>query len=210
MKRLIRVLLQTPESPTSLSLIAFGLFAVLLSSVTSVYSQGKQRLVHWPEIPMTDRHVTSSNYYSVLAEIDVLEISDVTVSGKSITLGEGFAADDEWLKNLTVRVKNVSNINITSVQLNFFLPEIMPGGPLVTLCYGCGDVGKGEILAPGEEVEMRIVFYSWLLGQINAKSSLSNITSAEVQNMIVTTPEGKRLFSGCVRTTSVKNACPKP
>jgi hypothetical protein len=146
----------------------------------------------------------------VLAQIEALQINDITVGGKSITIGQSFAADDEWLKSLTVRVKNVSSLSNSKVQLNLFLPEIMPGGPLVTLCYGCGDVGKGQTIMAGEEVEMRLVFYSWLVDQINAKSSLSRITRAEIHDTIVSLPDGRQLLSGCVRTASLKNACPTP
>jgi hypothetical protein len=84
----------------------------------------------------------------------------------------------------------------------------MPGGPLVTLCYGCGDVGKGQSIMAGEEVEMRLVLYPWLADQIKAKSSLSQITRAEIHDTIVTLPDGRNWLSGCVRTASPKNACP--
>jgi hypothetical protein len=147
----------------------------------------------------------------VLAQIEALEIVSVTVGSKSITIGEVFSADDLWLKTLTFRVKNVSNLSFSVAQLNLFLPEIMPGGPLVILCYGCGDdFGKVKHIAPGEEVEMKVAFYHWLTDQINAKSSLSKITKAEIQQLIVTQPDGQKWISRCVRTANPKNSCPKP
>ena len=166
-------------------------------------------MVQWPEIIINQVNTAGSGYSQELAKIEALEITDIAVGRNSITVGEFFTADDEWLKNLTVRVKNISSLNISSIQMNLFLPQIMPGGPLVTLCYGCGNVGNGQSIVPGAEVEMKIVFYGWLADQINAKSSLSKITKAEIQNIIVKLPDGRKWLTFCVRTTSLKNACPK-
>jgi len=61
---------------------------------------------------------------------------------------------------------------------------------------------------PGAEVEMKLVFYSWLANQINAKSSLSLISKAEIQNIIVKLADGRKWLTGCLRTANLKNACP--
>ena len=82
--------------------------------------------------------------------------------------------------------------------------------PLVALCFGCGAAGKGDAIDPGEEVEMKLFYYSWLLDQINSKSSLSKITRAEVGHLRVTLIDGRQLVSGCIKTADQKNACPKP
>lgn len=92
--------------------------------------------------------------------------------------------------------------------MDLFLPEIMPGGPLVTLCFGCGGVGKGQSMVPGQEVELKLVFYGWLLDQINKKSSLSMITRAEIQEFIYTLPDGRKWLTRCLKSANPKNACP--
>jgi hypothetical protein len=172
-------------------------------------SQSTKRMVHWPENPINYANAKSADS-EMLEQIDMVEITDVTAGGKSVTLGQPFEADDEWLKTLSVRIKNVSQVSISKVQMNFFLPQLMPGGPLVALCYGCGDVGKGDPIDPGEEAEMKLFYYSWLLDQINSKSSLSKITKAEVWHMRITTLDGRQFVSGCIKTADRKNACPKP
>ena len=194
---------------TSLPLL-LAVFSVVLLSRTAVFSQSKDRIIHWSE-PVIIINTPGSGHSAVLAQIEALEIVDITVGSKSITIGEAFSADDLWLKSLTFRVRNVSNLSFSVAQLNLFLPEIMPGGPLVTLCYGCGDAfGKVKNIAPGEEVEMKVVFYNWLTDQINAKSNLSRITKAEIQQLIVTQTDGQKWISRCVRTASLKNSCPMP
>lgn len=186
---------------------SISLLAVTFLAANPSFSQDKQRLVHWPEIPFHAGAAKSATS-TIVAQLDVLEIVDVTVGGKSVTLGESFAADDEWLKTLAVRLKNISSTSISKVQLNLFLPQIMPGGPMVTLFYGSN---TEKSIGPGEEVEMKVVHYDWLLGQINSKSSLSNITKAEIQHMYVTLAGGKVLVSQCVKTAKQKNACvPNP
>jgi hypothetical protein len=198
------------KSQPNCSWLIVRLLAVVLLTTTSVFSQSKERIVQWSKTPISDRNTKGSGQLEVLPQIEALEIRAITVGGKSVAIDESFAAGDEWLESLTVRVKNVSSHSVSKVQLDLFLPEIMPGGPLVTLCYGCGGVANGQSIMAGEEVDMKIVFYSWLVGQINARSSLSNITRAEIQNTLLTLENGRRVISGCVRTASLKNACPTP
>jgi membrane-bound metal-dependent hydrolase YbcI (DUF457 family) len=189
--------------------VSVSVLVVMFLATSPAFSQDKQRKVFWPEIPY-HANAAKSSISTIVPQIEVLEIVDVTIGGKPVTLGEDFTADDEWLKNLTVRIKNISRTTITSVQLNLFLPQVMPGGPMVTLCYGCGNVGKN--IDPGEEVEMKTVFYDWLAGEITARSSFAKISKAEIYEMRLTVSGGgKMLVSQCVKTTRQKNACiPNP
>lgn len=183
-----------------------SMFVVTFVAASPAFSQDKKRIIKWQEAPIPAGAIMSSTK-KVVPQIDVLEIVDFAVAGKSIAMGESFTADEEWLQNLTVRIKNISNTGISIVQLNFFLPQLMPGGPMVTLCYGCGDVGIGKTISPGDEVELKIAHYRWLTESITAKVSLADIDKAEIQNMIVTPVEGQPWFSSCVKTTKPKNAC---
>jgi hypothetical protein len=184
------------------------LLAVVLLSVTSAFSQSKNRIVEWSEPPISNRNTRASGDTQVLPQIEGLEINDITVGGKSITIGQSFATDDDWLKSLTVRIRNISSLSISVLQMTLMLPETMPGGPVVTLCYGCGPAGTGQSIMPGGEVEMKSLFYSWLTDKINEKSSLSKITKVQIHDIIVTMADGRKWLSGCVRTANLKNACP--
>lgn len=186
-----------------------SVLVITFLAATPAFAQDKQRIIRWNDpIPAG---IIKSSQYIVVPRIEVLEIVDVAVGGKSITFGESFTADDEWVKNLTVRVRNISQRSISVVQFNLFLTDLMPGGPMVTLCHGCGDVAKGQSIAPGDEAELKIVFYDWLLGQIKAKSPLSLVTNAEIKDMLVTLHDGKILYSQCVKAANQNNACaPKP
>lgn len=189
-----------------LHVLFIGLLALVLLPVTSVFSQDKHRIVEWHYPPISERNTVSATGKQVVSQIDVLEIIDVNIGETPIKLEQVFTADDSWLEKLTFRVRNVSSAKLSKVQMNLFLPEIMPGGPMVTFCYGCGAT-LGQSILPGQEVEMEIVFYSWLTEQINKKSSLSVITKAEINDITVTAADGRSWLSGCVRTVDPKNAC---
>ena len=183
----------------------------VLLATTSVFSQSKERTLRWAEIPISNRNTVSAVAGSqVLAQIESLEIKDISVAGKSITMGQPFAADDNWVTSLKLRVKNISDQNIKLIQINMMLPEIEDGGPLIPICYGCGGVGTGRSMMPGDEVQMKVVFQQWVTDQIKSKSNPSLITKAQIHDITVMQSDGKRLLSGCMRTTDPKSACPTP
>ena len=180
--------------------------AFVLLATTSVVPQSKNRVLQWGELPFSSSNTIGAPGTQVLAQIEALEIKDISVAGKSISIGQPFAAGDDWLMSLTLRVKNISDQSFSSIQINLILPEIMPGGPLVPLCHGCRDPGKG--IKPGDEFEMKVLFQEWVTDQIKSKTTLSSITKAQIQDISVKHPGGTKLLSGCLRTADQKSACP--
>ena len=190
------------------ALLAIRVSALVFLGATSAFAQSKNRILQWAEIPISNLNTIGAPGTEVLQQIQVLEIKEISVSGKSITIGQPFAADDDWLVSLTLRVKNVSDQSFSSIQIDTILPEIMPGGPLVSLFYGSGAKGMPQIIKPGDEFEMKVASPQWVTDQIKSKSSLSAITKAQIQHISAKQPDGKKLLSGCIRTTDPKSACP--
>ena len=186
---------------------SFFCLALIVLAATSVSSQTKQRTVFWSENQVNYANAIGRDSQP-MAQIEALEIIDVRVGDKPIMLGDAFAAGDDWLKSLTVRIKNVSNLTIKTVQMNLFLPELMPGGPMLHLCFGCGLIGTDETIAPGEEVDLKLAFYKWVVETIEKKSSLPMITKAEIWDFRVTLEDGKSWIISCMKTANPKNACP--
>ncbi|HLL74336.1 MAG TPA: hypothetical protein VK421_03655 [Pyrinomonadaceae bacterium] len=57
-----------------------------------------------------------------------VEIGDVKFKGKAIKFGEEIDGDETWLRDVSVRVKNVSDKTITYLRLDFVFPDpIRPG-----------------------------------------------------------------------------------
>ena len=154
---------------------------------------------------------TPGGQSNALAQFDSFEIEDITVEGKSITVSQPFSASDDWLKTITVRIKNVSQQKFQMIQVTLGLPEIM-GGPIIPVCFGCALDDRRKGIAPGEEVELQTVhsdkFYNWVKTSISRKTSLSNITTAQIQETYAVLWDGTELVSECVKTVNPQNACP--
>jgi hypothetical protein len=132
------------------SSLRFKIIAVILLGATLVFAvPPRSRIVKkfsWPDAPV--------------------EIVGVMVKGKPVTFAKAFPADDKWLGNLTVRIKNVSARQVTWARVALkFLQQDEHGSQLTDLMtYGIGrtDVekfrGGGPPLKPGETA---VVSYSW-------------------------------------------------
>ena len=59
---------------------------------------------------------------------EVVEIGEIKVSQKAVDYGKAFAADDEWLSKVAVRVKNISNRPIVFLEIGFDFPETKASG----------------------------------------------------------------------------------
>ena len=70
--------------------------AVVVMCVHASTAQTKKRLVPFPDWSLDNTDDEAS-----------LELVEIRIAGKPIALENTFAADDNWLKNMTLRVKNI-------------------------------------------------------------------------------------------------------
>lgn len=191
------------------SLVSLLITVVFLTTTT--FSQSREKVIEWSKSPIGSNNERTSASLELSKQIEVIEVVDFVVGSQSIIAGKSFASDDDWLRNLTVRVRNVSNQRIARVQMTIVLPELGIS-PDIPFCYGCSPAEKEKGIMPGETVELGMPgggFYEWVKNRIaDKKLSLSQITKAEIHHWYVTLPSGPTLFSGCVKTTDSKNACP--
>ncbi len=183
---------------------------LLVFAATTDYSQTQNKVIVWSKSPIGSHNETTPPDVKLFPQIDGVEIEEIAVGGKSRIVGEGFAADDDWLKTITVRVKNISSQRLISVQITLVLPE-MGQSPDIPLCYGCAAAEKEKGIVPGESVELKMLgggFYDWLRSRIAENGAVSRITKAEIHHVYVTLPAGPTWFSGCIKTANLKNACP--
>lgn len=187
--------------------------AVLLLAAASIFPQGRQKVIEWAKSPVGSEVRTPPNILP-LDRIDGLELEAVAAVGKRVTIGRGFVADDDWLRTITFRVKNISGRQLKAVQLTLILPEIgIVGGPDIVFCYGCAEAEREKGIAPGEKFELKILsgdsYYEWVKGKIKARGDLSRISKAQIREVVVTLPGDLHWLSGCVKTASAKNSCPR-
>jgi hypothetical protein len=196
---------------TSFRLQALISLALLFCLVTIGFSQTGTKTVEWPKNPGSRIRRVGPGM-RLLQMHDSIEIEEVTVEGKPITIGKSFTATDHWLKSIRIRVRNISNQPVSMIQMTFILPE-MNASPDIPLCYGCSVAEKNKGVAPGEEVELKILgggFYNWVVGSATReKDSIAAISKAEIRDTLLVLPSGEQWVSECVKTADSKNACPK-
>jgi hypothetical protein len=145
------------------------------------------------------------------AQFDDFEIEEILVEGKPITIGQPFSAGEDWLNDITIRIKNISQQTFATIQMTLVLPEIKRG-PDIPVCYGCPADQRAKGFGPGDEVELKTLhdakFYNWVKTSISENAPLSTITTAQIRDTLAILPGGSSLLSECVRTANPLNACP--
>ena len=103
------------KPPVSLTLRSGALVTLMLAACASVLPQSQSRVIEWPKVSTfnSKTFTTPDNHY--VDRIDEVEIESVNVEGPTVTFGSTFPASDEWLKNLSFKVKNVSTRKIKQV-----------------------------------------------------------------------------------------------
>jgi hypothetical protein len=93
---------------------------------------------------------------------DALSVTEIKVSGQSVTPGRPFAAGADWLRGLTLRVRNDSAKPIASAQIHISFPEASYHGGGIGFSFrhgstrpgGDGGAAGAKPLLPGEEAEL--------------------------------------------------------
>jgi hypothetical protein len=109
-----------------------------------------------------DERVLEISDYKPDSDQNLLAISEINIAGHPIAPGLPFTADQDWLRSLTVRVKNTSAKPMAIINLGFGLPEVRyhDGGVGFQLYYSTKLAGGAHVapgakpLLPGEETEL--------------------------------------------------------
>lgn len=189
----------------SMSLILF----CLLCGASSTSSQTQSKLIEWQPKPMGSNNERWTDGTQLFRVLDQVQIESVAVE-EPITIGQSFTADDDWLKSIVFRVRNLSGQQLAAIQLTLILPQMDQASPDVIYCYGCAPEEKAKGIAPGETVEVKILrdeYYDFVKSRAVDKGGISQISRAQIREMFVTLRDGTRWVSGCIKTADAKNAC---
>ena len=138
--------------------------------------------------------------------IDDIELEDILIDGRSILIGEPFIGD---FRNLSFRVKNVSDKPISFVQITVILPEVAkpPQVPFVLPRLADGKTAKP--LLPGEESDLKLpegVLYNWVKDTVSSQGKdLQTLTKASIDIIIL----GTQNSGGCIKSRDPRNGCPR-
>jgi hypothetical protein len=152
------------SSGKRMALLGFAVIILLLAH--PAIGQVKKRLIPLPDW---------ATKYEEDEEIQ-LELIEIRVAGKPVVLGQPFDADENWLKNMTLRVKNISDRPIVAFGVGGGLlsgvdEELPPSASFRDgIAWNWGkafDPGKGRptgaVLKPGETVELSYMHESELM-----------------------------------------------
>ncbi len=137
----------------------YAAFLVLILSVLSI-AQVSQRVVDWHPQIIPGKFKAGGCGILFPSEISALEVIEIKVADKPVVLGQAFDANEDWLKTLSVKVKNVSGKPISLVRTSFNLPEAKneKGTMGFSLIYGeefsnsDTDNKPQKVIFPGQEV----------------------------------------------------------
>jgi hypothetical protein len=184
---------------------------LIIYASSFAFPQTQSKLIEWQEKPMGSNNERWGDGTQLFRMLDRVEIEKLTV-GKPITMGQAFTADDDWLRNLVIRVRNISGRHIATIQVTLVLPQMGPGSPDVVYCYGCARAEKAKGIAAGEAVDLRMIgdeFYDFVKSRAAENGGISQIHKAQIREMYVTLPDKTRWVSGCIKTSDIKDACPR-
>jgi hypothetical protein len=191
----------------------FMLMILLVYGVTSALAQAPDKVVLWPDYPMG--RITRVAPGTRLSQIEeALEIMDIVVDGKSITIGESFASSDNWIRNLSVRVKNISGQPIQSIEMAIVLPEVsLSDGRNIgfSLRGGSTPAGKQKAIMPGEEIKLEWIGIEYQKFQERwaQLKGMDHVTKAMVGMTAVMFTDGTVWGNDCLRATNPRSSCPR-
>lgn len=139
-------------------------------------------------------------------ENEPIEFLKVESDGKTVKLNEKFAQENDWLKDLTIKFKNISDKPIVYVSMAVDFPETDSTGKRMFhfLKYGVPLYAppmpndKKELLAPGDTAEVRLSpeEYTTLTDFLIQRHLLSDLTKANFRIMTVHFADGMIWGSG--------------
>jgi hypothetical protein len=194
---------------TQLARSAF--FMLALAFCQPIAAQSK--IIVWPKEPghLIRPAGTPGGQANALVQFDSFQIEEILVEGKPVIIGQVFNASDDWLNDITIRIRNISQQKLATIQMTLILPEIK-FGPEIPICYGCAADQRSKGLAPGEVAELKTLrsdkFYNWVKTSIAEKAPLSTITRAQIRDTLAILSDGSSWLSECVKAANPLNACP--
>jgi hypothetical protein len=184
------------------------LLMVILFASLPAFAQRQSKLIEWPKVSVYNSKTRTTTDNHIVDRIDEIEIQAILVEGQTIIIGERFSATDDWLKNISFRVKNVSGKQIKQIQITLVLPEIFRS-PQIQYVFRSE---KPSFIESGTEVQLTMPgggLYPWVKSRIEEEqSTLARVNRAQILVSYVTMADETLLSSDCVKTSDLRNACP--
>lgn len=135
---------------------------------------------------------------------DPVTISETKLGDRELARNEEFDADDEWLRNVSFKVKNRSNKNVTFVGIDMYFPDTENTGAIMLrpLRFGQWPARPDPAMAPlslkpGETIEISLGHqYASLKRFLESRQSISTIKNLMVRVFVVIFDDGTKWGGG--------------
>ncbi len=140
----------------------FVLLAVVTGASLDLQAQQRDRVITTIRSGVVE-NIRQPGGPLTYTNLKVVEVIGFSLGGVTITPGQVFQADDDWLTNLRVKVRNISEKSNSHLRMSFALPEakfIQDGRKYSmghSLEYKAGakvNDTEMKVILPGEEVEL--------------------------------------------------------
>ena len=147
------------------------------------------------EVEPRERHVTEDS--------DALSVTEIRVNGQIVTPGQPFTAGADWLRTLTVRVRNDAAKPITYVQFHFTLPETRRDNSYAGFFLHFNRMMLGWVVAdpakqlpPGEEADLSFIGgeYESTLTFVGQRSGVTEFTRLWISQAHIFFADGTRAY----------------
>jgi hypothetical protein len=107
----------------SINAILFSLFLALVANASlSLQAQQRERVITSFRSAMRNTMMKPGGS-PMPTDVIAVEVLGFNLAGIPVNLDQPFRADDDWLKDLRVRVKNISEKPISHLRIIFSVPE---------------------------------------------------------------------------------------
>lgn len=181
----------------------FLLFLLVLSMIP-VFFATKKIIVAFSQTKDRNRKEISKATF----DPEPVEIVEITSDGKKLKLNEKFTQEDDWLKDFTIKFKNISGKPILYVSIVIGFPETDSTGNRMVyfLKYGVNPLiqknGKDDfmLLAPDETVEVKLTpeKRTKLKDFLAQRHFLADLTKAHLTLMVVHFEDGTYWSAGSI------------
>lgn len=156
-----------------------------------------------PDLKAGERIVELTSLRAMLPDdSEAISVTGIKVNGRSVAPGQPFAAEADWLRTLTVRVRNDSAKPIASVRVSFGFPEASYHGGGLGFRLGYGERMPGreaaapatKPLLPGEEAELALTGDEYEMNRnfASRRGGVSEISRVSIGTAFVTFADGTR------------------
>lgn len=128
---------------------------MLFSIITRAQTQ--ERVINLPAQTLNGAFTTGGCGLMVPTQVKGIEVIEIKAGDKPVVFGQSFTANEDWLKTLSIKIRNVSDKTINLVDMSFNLPEASTKEMGFGFVIGNGDVASFDknrsrkIILPGEE-----------------------------------------------------------